>query len=225
MLNSFADELGDLVNLSIGAAAPSAAYALTQNPGVTATSASFVAATKGRKDSVIIRNESISGAVYGAFTHYSLAALKYLSNAAKVAYMVPWVFAANAFYLIQDHLVKNRTFTGLYNKFRETYIPNIRKAFKSAALMNIFSAIFVPQQYVVFAVAAATYVFRRFVAGGKIIDYDDKMPYTYAVSNVISKLFRNAGKGLYESAAAFGNTLSDLYKYNSKPPSVDAQPV
>ena len=44
-------------NLGIAAAAPAAGYALTGNAGVLATSAAYIAATKGKKDSKIIRNE------------------------------------------------------------------------------------------------------------------------------------------------------------------------
>lgn len=45
-------------NLGVAAIAPAVGYALTGNPGVLATSASFVLGTRGRKDSKVIRNKN-----------------------------------------------------------------------------------------------------------------------------------------------------------------------
>src|SRR3989338_6076209 len=90
-------------NLGIATAAPAAGYALTGNAGVLATSAAYLAATKGKKDSKVIRNESLSGALFGTFAHYTLLPLDYIGSAArKVAYMIPCVFSANAFYMAEN---------------------------------------------------------------------------------------------------------------------------
>ena len=143
----------------------------------------------------------------GTFGHYTLGALKYLTNIGKVAYMVPWVFMANAFYLVQDHLIKNKSPIGLYKKFKEDYFTNIKKAFKSSALINIASALFLPQQYMVAAVALATYVFRRFVVGAKGEEETDKRSYFAAGATAIGKLFKNTMNGVNEIGYAIGNSL------------------
>src|SRR3989338_5648309 len=99
-LESIIDECIGVVkagfNLGIAAAAPVAGYSLTGNPGVFANSASFVLGTRGRKDSKVIRNESLSGAILGTYGHYSNLPVKYMdSKLQKLAYMIPWVFGAN----------------------------------------------------------------------------------------------------------------------------------
>ena len=80
VINETFDAIKAGFNLSVGIAAPAAGYALTGNAGVLVTSAAYVAATKGKKDSKIIRNESLSGAVFGTFANYALMPLQYLSN-------------------------------------------------------------------------------------------------------------------------------------------------
>lgn len=204
-------------NLSIAAAAPAAGYALTGNLGVPVTSATYIAATKGKKDSKIIRNESLSGAIFGTFAHYTLLPLKYLSNIGKIAYMIPWVFGANAFYMGEDHLIKEKSPKGLYKKFKENYLRITKKAFKSSALINIAASLVLPQQYMVAAAAVAGYVFRRFVAGGKGEEHTDKTPYAVAALSVTGKLIRNTFKGFYESVYAIGSSVRDLYKKAPKP--------
>jgi len=216
-LESVLDEIGDLFNLSVGVAAPVAGYALTGNAGVLASSAAYVAATKGRKDSKVIRNESLSGALFGTFTHYTTLPLKFLSSIGKVAYMIPWVFGANAFYMAEDHLIKEKSPKGLYKKFKENYLKIIKKAFMLPAPLNILSALFLPQQYMVAAGAVTGFLFRRFVAGGKGEEQTDKTPYYAAAPNVAKKLVRNTTKGLYDSFYAIGSSIGDLYKSSPKP--------
>ena len=64
-VNEFFDAIKAGFNLGVGIAAPAAGYALTGNAGVLAVSAAYVAATKGKKSSKTIRNESLSGAIFG----------------------------------------------------------------------------------------------------------------------------------------------------------------
>jgi hypothetical protein len=217
VIGSFIGELGDLVNLGIGIAAPAAGFALTGNAGVLATSAAFIAGTKGKKDSKIIRNESLSGAVFGAFAHYTRGPVEYLdTKLKKLAYMVPWVIGANAFYMAEDHLVKEKTPKGLGKKFKENYLKMTKKAFMLPAPINILSALFLPQAYFLYTLSAAAFLFRRFVAGHKSEEYDNKTPMIAAGSSVIRKGISNSAKGIYEAVSAIGSSLGDLYKLTPK---------
>ena len=207
-VNELFDAIKAGINLSIGVAAPVAGYALTGNAGVLAVSAAYVAATKGKKDSKTIRNESLSGALFGTFAHYSLLPLKYLSDSIKkIAYMIPWVFGANAFYMAEDHLIKEKSPKGLYKKFKENYWPVVKKAFMLPAPLNILSALFLPQQYLVAAAGVTSYLFRRFVAGGKGEEQTDKRPYIVAAANVTSKLVKKTAQGFYSGLYDLGSAL------------------
>ncbi len=217
VINETFDAIKAGANLTIATAAPFAGYALTGNAGVLATSAAFVAGTRGKKSSKTIMKESLSGAVFGTFAHYTTQPLKYLSKLGKLAYMIPWVFGANVFYMAEDHLVKNGTPKGLYKKFKEDYWPVVKRAFMLPAPLNILSALFLPPQYMVGAIAAANYLFRRFAAGGKGEEQTDKTPYLVATSNVLGKLGRNTAKGLYDAAYGLGSGLRESYKSASKP--------
>ena len=225
-LESVMGEVGDLFNLGVGIAAPAAGYLLTGNAGVLATSAAYVAGTKGKKDSKTIRNESLSGTIFGTFAHYSTLPLQYLSKIGKLAYMIPWVFGANAFYMGSDHLIKEKSPKGLYKKFKENYWSVVKKAFTLPAPLNILSAMFLPQQYMVGAIAVTSYLFRRFVAGGKVEEQTDKTPYLAATANVAKKLVKNSIKGFYDAVYAIGSSISDLYKSSLRPaPQIPAQAI
>ena len=126
--------------------------------------------------------------------------------------MIPWVFGANAFYMAEDHLIKEKSPKGLYKKLKENYLNIIKKAFMLPAPLNILSALFLPQQYMVASAAVTGYLFRRFVAGGKGEEQTDKTPYYIAAPNVAKKLVRNTAKGFYDSIYAIGSSISDLYK-------------
>ena len=225
VINETFDAIKSGLNMGIAVAAPAAGYALTGNAGVLASSAAYVAATKGKKDSRVIRNESLSGALFGTFAHYTLLPLNYIGSAIhKVAYMIPWVFGANAFYMAEDHLIKERSPKGLYKKFKENYLNIIKKAFMLPAPLNILSALFLPQQYLVAAGAVTGYLFRRFVAGGKGEEQTDKTPYLVAAANVTAKLARNTVggfyTGLYDVGKSINNALGGPYQ-----PSAPAQPA
>jgi len=150
-------------NLGVSAAAPTAGYALTGNPNIIATSASFVAGSKGRKNTTLVKQESLSGAIFGIFSHYFLSPLGYLTSVGKAAYMTLFPFAANAFYMAEDHLIKNKSLKGLHSKFRENYFANVKKSFKTVHLINLSAALFLPLQYMVGAVAVAAFIYRKFV--------------------------------------------------------------
>ena len=211
VVNETIDAIKAGFNLGIGVAAPAAGYALTGNLGVPIVSAAFVAGTKGKKSSKTIMKESLSGALFGTFAHYTTLPLKYLSKIGKLAYMIPWVFGANAFYMAEDHLIKEKSPNGLYKKFKESYWPTVKKAFKLPATLNILSALFLPQKYMVGAVAVANFLFRRFVVGGKGEEETDKTPYSVAASNVTGRLLRNTTKGLYDTAYGIGSGFRNLY--------------
>ena len=212
------------INLGIAALAPATGYVLTGNPGVLATSASFTLGTRGRKDSKTIRDESLSGAIFGTFGHYSNLPVKNMTGPLqKLAYMVPWVFGANAFYMGEDYLVKNKSPKGMYKKFKENYWPVVKKAFLLPAPIYILSAMFLPQKYFLYTLALATFLFRRFVVGGKGEEQTDKTPYSVAAANVSGKLIRNTSKGLSDTIYAFGKTI-DGYLVPSKTAPKSAQP-
>ena len=225
MAESVVNELGDLFNLGVSVAAPAAGFALTGNPGVPVTSAAYIAGTKGRKDSKIIRNESLSGALFGTFAHYTLLPLQALSSIAKVAYMIPWVFGANAFFMTEDHLIKNKSPKGLYKKFKEDYLQFNRRAFKSSALINIAASLFVPQRYLVTTGAAASYVFRRFVAGDKGEEQTDKTPYLVAASNVTGRLAKNVFYGVPQAAYGIASSIGDYLKRKPREPTQTRPPA
>ena len=196
------------INLGIAALAPATGYVLTGNPGVLATSASFTLGTRGRKSSKVIRNESLSGAIFGVFGHYTRIPVNYMtSKLQKLAYMVPWVFGANAFYMGEDYLVKNKSPKGMYKKFKEDYWPVVKRAFTLPGPINILSAMFLPQKYFLYTLALATFLFRRFVIKDKGEEQTDKTPYPVAALNVSYKLVRNTTKGLTDTIYAFGNTI------------------
>ena len=90
------------------------------------------------------------------------------------------------------------------------------------APLNILSALFVPQQYLVATTAVTSYLFRRFVAGGKGEEQTDKTPYLVAAANVTAKFARNTiggfYTGLYDIGKSINNALGDSYQ-----PSAPAQ--
>ena len=218
--------MGAGVNMGIAAAAPAAGFALTGNPGVLANSASFVLGTRGSKNSEIIRNESLSGAIFGTYGHYTNLPVKYLSTIPqKLAYMIPWVFGANAFYMAEDHIIKNKSPKGLYKKFKENYLPIVKKAFLLPAPINIASALFLPQSAFLYTLALATFLYRRFVVGGKGEEAADKTPYLVAAPRVVSKLVHNTSKGLTEAIYAFGKTFDSYMPSSKSAPKQEAKPA
>ncbi|MEK6946461.1 MAG: hypothetical protein AABX32_02540 [Nanoarchaeota archaeon] len=213
------------INLGIAALAPATGYVLTGNPGVLANSASFVLGTRGRKSPETIRNESLSGAVFGTFGHYTGLPLRNMTSPLqKLAYMVPWVVGANAFYMGEDYLIKNKSPKGMYKKFKENYWPVVKRAFLLPAPINILSAMFLPQKYFLYTLALATFLFRRFVVKDKGEEQTDKTPYPVAAANVSYKLIRNTTKGLTDTIYAFGKTI-DGYLGPSKAAPKSAQPA
>src|SRR3989344_3410378 len=161
-LESMLDELNDLVNLSIGVSFPAAGFLLTGNPGVAVTSLAYAAATndKGAKS---VRNEFASGAVFGTFAHYFLSPIKYLGGLAKAAYMSVFPLAGQAVYLAEDHIIKQKSAKGLYSKFKEKYVDNVKRAFKYAFPINLAAAFFVPSYLMVTVTAATAYIMRKYI--------------------------------------------------------------
>ena len=194
---SVVDELGDLVNLGIGAIAPAAGFLLTGNLGVLATSAAYVTGTKGNKDSKTVRDESLSGALFGTFAHYILSPIKYLGSMAKIAYMSTFPFTGQAFYMTEDYIIKNKSHRGFIKNFRQKYMPNVKRAIKAVFPINLMAALFLPQSYIVVATAVASYILRRYVIKDEKKEENiDKTPYPVAISNAIKKLYKNTIGGL-----------------------------
>jgi hypothetical protein len=210
ILENIIDDSKDLFNLGIAASAPLAGFAVTGNPGVLATSSSFILGTRGKKSSKTIRDESLSGAVFGTFANYTNKPLESMTRPGKLAYMIPWVFGANAFYMAEDHIIKNQSASGLAKKFKENYFPVVKKAFMLPAPINIVAAIFLPQQYLLYTLSLATYLFRRFVVGGKGEEYEDKRPFSVVVSGSIGKAAKNFYYGVPSAAYGLGNSVNDL---------------
>ena len=224
-LESVIGEVGDLFNLGIGVAAPAAGYLLTGNAGVPVVSAAFVAASEGNLTSKKIRDESLGGTIWGTALHYLTTPLKFFSNLGKAAYIAVLPFASNSIYPATDHLIKNKSPKGLYEKLKKNYWPNVKKTFKTVWPLNLLAALFLSQPaYIVGAMGVANYLFRRFVIGGKGEEYEDKTPYSVAASSVTYKLARNTVKGFYESVYAIGSSIGDLYKSSPRPaPQAPAQ--
>jgi hypothetical protein len=59
------------------------------------------------------------------------------------------------------------------------------------------------------AVAVASYLFRRFVAGGKGEEQTDKTPYLVAAANVTAKFARNTLGGFYGGVYDIGKSIGD----------------
>jgi len=225
VINETFDALKASANLSVAAAAPALGYAVTGNAGVLAASASFVAGTRGRKSSKIIRNESLSGAIFGTIAHYATLPLRYLTNLGKAAYMEVFPFFGNAAYMVGDHLVKNRSPTGLSKEFKENYWPNVKKSLYTTGPIMAAASLLLPQQFMVAAIAVANYVYRKFVIKGKGEEHTDKTPYLVAAPRVAAKFARNSVKGLYDVAHAMGSSLGDLYRKAPKLPAKSPEPA
>ena len=218
-LESVIGEIGDLFNLGIGLAAPAAGYALTGNAGVPVVSAAYIAGSEGNLTSKKIRDESLSGAIWGTFLNYFTSPLKYLTKLGKTAYMTMLPFIANSVIPTTNYLIENKSPKGLFEKLRKNYWPNVKKTFKAIWPLNLLSALFFSQPaYIVGAIGLANYLYRKFVVSkkeeeGKEID---KTPYLVAASNVSYKLARNTTKGLFDAVYAIGSSLGDLYKTSPK---------
>lgn len=214
-LESVVDELGGAIkgtfNIGLGAATPVVGYALTGNPGVFAISAGYLLGTKGKKDSKIIRDELMSGGVFGAMAHYLLLPLKKLSMIGKTIYMTVFPLAGNAAYMFEDHLVKKKTFSGMKETFKN-YGANLKRAFKSVYWIQLASALILPQSYVLGAVGLGSFVYRRFVIKAKGEEYQDKRSYPYVATGLVQKLVGNTAKGMYQSIGAIASGVGDAYK-------------
>ena len=218
VINETFDAIKAGTNLGIAAVAPAAGYALTGNAGVVAASAAFVAGTRGKKDSKTIRNESLSGALFGTIAHYATLPLRYLTNLGKAAYMALFPFFGNAAYMAGDHLVKNRSPTGLSKKFKENYWSNVKKSLYTTGPIMAAASLLLPQQFMVTAIAVANYVYRKFVVGGKGEEQTDKTPYLVAAANVTAKLARNSIGGFYKGLYDVGKSIGDaIGSYKSSP--------
>ena len=216
-LESVFDELSDLVNLGIGFGVPAAGYALTGNPGVLATSAAFTAATPGTKTSKVIRNESLSGALFGTFAHYTLLPLEKLGSLAKAAYMSAWAVPAQPVYITGDHLSKNYSLTGLYKNLKENSWKYAKNAFKKGIVpLNIASAILLPSAYMVGAIAFASFLYRKLVAGGKG-EETDKNSYLKSALNLTNRTTPSTVNGIYDLGTSFRNWFDYWLKSSAKP--------
>ena len=69
------------------------------------------------------------------------------------------------------------------------------------------SALFLPQQYLVAAAGVTSYLFRRFVAGGKGEEQTDKRSYIVAAANATSKFTKNTLQGFYSGLYDLGSAI------------------
>ena len=210
-----------MINLGIGVAAPAAGYALTGNPGVIATSTSYVLGTRGGKSSKVIRNESLSGTIFGTFAHYTLEPMRNLGKMLKAAYTASWLFLANGFYISQDNLIKNQSPKGLYKKLKENYFPLLKRVYKSTGPLVILSSMFVPQAYMVASIAVTSYIFRRFVRKGNDEEHVDKTSYMASASNLAGRFFKNIFSYVYQGAYGTGGALRSIFSVG-KPKAAEA---
>lgn len=223
-LESVVGEFGDLFNLSIGIGAPAAAYALTGNAGVPVVSAAFIAGSGGTLTSKKFRDESLIGTLWGTILHYFTLPVKYMSNLAKGAYVALLPFMSNSIVPTTDHLLKNKSPKGLYEKLKKNYLPNVKKTFKTIWPLNLISTLFFTQQaYIVGAIGVANYLFRKFIIGGAE-EPTDKTPYHVAAPNVAYKLVRNTTKGLSEAIYAIVSTLGSYLTSPAKAPEKKPEP-
>lgn len=216
-LDSVVGELGDLVNLSVGVAAPAAGYALTGNAGVPVVSAAFVAASEGNITSKKFRDESLAGAIWGTMLNYFTKPLKNMSTLAKTGYLALLPLISNSVYPTVDHLIKNKSPKGIYEKLSKNYWPNVKKTFKTVWPLNLLAGLFLSNAaYIVGTIGVANYLFRKFIVKGKEEENSDKTPYSVAAPVVAGKLVRNTTYGLSEAVNAIGSSLGDLYKSTPK---------
>ena len=216
----------DLLNLGVSVAVPTVASILTGNPGISATSTAFTLGTKGTKTSKVIRDESLSGALFGTFAHYTTTPTASFSTLGKGAYQTVWPLAANPAYLTGDHLVKERTPRGLYTKIKEKNTTQTKNAYKSVVPIVVAASMLLPSSYIVPVIAGTSYLFRRFVAGGKEKEETDKTSFFDATTSVTYKGVANTAKGMYNSLTAIGSglssTLGSIIKYSPPKPAEPA---
>lgn len=228
LLGEISDAVKGTINLGIGVAAPAAGYMLTGNAGVPVTSAAFIAASGGKMTSKKIRDESIVGALWGTLVHYFSKPMQYMSAIGKSAYIALLPFIANAVYPTTDHLVKNKSPSGLYDKIKNNYWPNVKKSFTSVWPLNLLAALFLPPAYLVGAVGISNYLYRKIVVGTKEEPEKnpDKTPYLVAGSNALARGIQNvlyAGGSMLDGAADYARSL---YKSTpSAPPAPSPAPA
>ncbi|MEK6968425.1 MAG: hypothetical protein AABX51_07400 [Nanoarchaeota archaeon] len=206
---------------------------------------------QGRKfSSAHFRDEMISGAIqtagiiYPAYKYMNLAQQGIVNAVSATSYAnyataagiigrsimnVPLYFPpAILGYYIVDHLVKKKTFKGIYS---ETIKPNFKKdligAYKYLGIPVLLNALLMPAALQVPGAALLTFAYKLFMSRGQKKEKSkeetpedqkrDKTPYLVAAPRVAGKIVRNSVKGLYDSVYAIGSSISGLYKSAPKP--------
>lgn len=216
-LRSFVAETGDLtskvLNAGIAISLPYGADKFMGGLGARATSGAFYLASDD-KSSKSARQESMVGAAFAAFAHYTMQAISAASAYARAALVLPWQAAANAYYMTTDHLVKEKSFRGLGKKFKEHYMPALKKVIKWLAIPTFFTT-YLPVPWQVPSIAAQSFVFRKYIMPSKKEPKEEKDKTTYraATSNVIKRL----GSKLVSPLKAVYEIGSNLYRPKQPP--------
>ena len=127
-LEEIIDGTRTATNLSIAVGLPLVAdRAILGGVDAITTSAAFYLGARD-KSSRSARLESIIGTAFAGFAKLTLGAISTLGVYARAALIPPWQAAANIFYLTTDHIVKNKSLSGLGKKFKEKYMDITKKA-------------------------------------------------------------------------------------------------
>ncbi len=187
----------------------------------TTAAAYFLAADK--KNSRTARLESIVGTAFAGFAHSTLGAISTVSAYARPPLIPLWSLVATGYYMTTDHIVKNKSLSGLVGKFKEHYKPVAKKALWWLTIPTYLTT-FLPGLWQVPSIAVQGYIFRKYIAPHKKEPKEekDKTPYPVAAFNVTSKLVRNSVKGFYDAVYAVG---ASLYKAAPKPAAPTPQPA
>ncbi|MEK6946460.1 MAG: hypothetical protein AABX32_02535 [Nanoarchaeota archaeon] len=197
---------------------------------------------KGNFSTKHFRDEMISGAIqtagiiYPAYKYMNLAQQGIVNAVSATSYAnyataagivgrsimnVPLYFPpAILGYYIVDHLVKKRTFKGLYS---ETIKPNfksdLKNAYKYLGIPVLLNALLMPAALQVPGAALLTFAYKLLMSGKqkKEAKQKDEGPgYISSGFTGAHKLVRNTTKGIYDTVYAIGSSISDLYKSSPK---------
>ena len=208
-INEIIDGTRTATNLGIAAGLPIGTDILMGGVDASSTAAAFYLGARD-KSSRSARLESIIGTAFAGFAKLTLGAISTLGAYSRAALIPPWQAAANAFYLTTDHIVKNKSLSGLGKKFKEKYMDITKKAILYLSIPTYLTT-FLPGPLQIPSIALQSYIFRKFIAPDKKEPEKpkDKTPYLVAFGNVMGR----TTKGLYEAVYTIGSTLKEkLYK-------------
>ena len=203
---------------------------------------------KGNFSTKHFRDEMLSGAIqtagiiYPAYKYMNLAQQGIVNAVSATSYAnyattagiigrsimnVPLYFPpAILGYYIVDHLVKKKTFKGLYS---ETIKPNfksdLKNAYKYLGIPVLLNALLMPASLQVPGAALLTFAYKILMSGkqkkeakqkNESKQKDEGPGYLASGLTGIGKLIRNTYKGISEPVYAMSNRISDFYKSSPK---------